>query len=131
MNFPEHDGTSPTTSYETTSPSTNIGPFTDEEHAVYMIQRVVHANKWPDYNMSGRTPDQIEAHATHHFKENDKDHGQLFEEGFAKDVAANKNCKVGESIVVTKTHAMLHLWSREEDELYLKFYTKYGRTWKN
>jgi hypothetical protein len=65
MNFPEHEGTSPTPSYETTSPSTNIGPFTDEEHAIYIIQRVVHGNTWPDYNMSGRTPDQIEAHATH------------------------------------------------------------------
>jgi hypothetical protein len=42
-------------------------------------------------------PDQIEAHATHYFKNNDKRCAQLFEKEFEASVVANRNCKVGAS----------------------------------
>jgi hypothetical protein len=75
-------------SIENTMPSNNSGPFSDQEHATYLVERDLHGNLYPDYNMPGPTTDQIETHAIQHYEKNNDDRGQLFEHAITKTVVA-------------------------------------------
>jgi hypothetical protein len=114
-------------SIEKTMPSINSGPFSDQEHTTYLVERDQHRNLYPDYNMPWRTTDQIETHAIQHYEKNNNDRGQPFEQAIAKTVGAYPTTVVANPMARRpRTKFFTKRWTPQEDVLYLIEFRKYG-----